>query len=116
MLKIAASSGIDTMPPTKRGVHTRRTGSTAIISSAASWSVAFIKPIAEGSSKGIAARGVVDDEPALRRVVKELIDKYKQPALVEDLQQAMEARSIPFSAQNQMLARLAPMHREIIAP
>lgn len=37
-------------------------------------------------------------------------------ALVEDLQQAMEARSIPFSAQNQMLARLAPMHREIIAP
>ncbi|MBV8620496.1 MAG: group 1 truncated hemoglobin [Curvibacter sp.] len=35
-------------------------------------------------------------------------------ALVEDLQKAMEARSIPFSAQNQMLARLAPMHRDII--
>jgi D-alanine-D-alanine ligase len=44
----------------------------------------IIKPIAEGSSKGIAARGVVDDEPALRRIVKELIDKYKQPALVEE--------------------------------
>lgn len=35
-------------------------------------------------------------------------------ALVEDLQKAMDARSIPFSAQNQMLARLAPMHRDII--
>lgn len=36
-------------------------------------------------------------------------------ALVEDLQLAMDARSIPFSAQNQLLARLAPMHRDIIA-
>jgi D-alanine-D-alanine ligase len=44
----------------------------------------IIKPIAEGSSKGIGARCVVDDEPALRRVVKELIDRYKQPALVEE--------------------------------
>lgn len=37
-------------------------------------------------------------------------------ALVEILQQAMDARAIPFAAQNGMLARLAPMHREIIAP
>ncbi|WP_409338594.1 group I truncated hemoglobin [Curvibacter cyanobacteriorum] len=36
-------------------------------------------------------------------------------ALVEDLQRAMDARSIPFSAQNQLLARLAPMHRDIIS-
>ena len=35
-------------------------------------------------------------------------------ALVEVLQQAMAARGIPFAAQNRMLAKLAPMHREII--
>ena len=37
-------------------------------------------------------------------------------ALVEILQQSMDARGIPFAAQNGMLARLAPMHREIITP
>lgn len=35
-------------------------------------------------------------------------------ALVEVLQQAMDARGIPFPAQNRLLARLAPMHREIV--
>ena len=44
----------------------------------------IVKPVAEGSSKGIAAKGVVDDEAGLRKVVRELVDKYKQPALVEE--------------------------------
>lgn len=35
-------------------------------------------------------------------------------ALVEVLQQAMDAQGIAFRAQNRLLARLAPMHREII--
>ena len=35
-------------------------------------------------------------------------------ALIEVLQQSMEARGIPFSAQNRLLAKLAPMHRAII--
>lgn len=35
-------------------------------------------------------------------------------ALVEVLQQSMDAKGIPFAAQNAMLARLAPMHRDII--
>ena len=35
-------------------------------------------------------------------------------ALVEVLQDSMNAAGIPFSAQNQMLARLAPTHRDII--
>ena len=35
-------------------------------------------------------------------------------ALVEVLQQAMDAQGIAFSAQNQLLARLAPMHRDVI--
>jgi hemoglobin len=36
-------------------------------------------------------------------------------ALVEVLQVSMDAKGIPFRAQNGMLARLAPMHRQIIA-
>ena len=34
-------------------------------------------------------------------------------ALVEDLQIAMDKRGIPFRAQNKLLAKLAPMHRDI---
>ena len=37
-------------------------------------------------------------------------------ALVEDLVDAMEARGIPRAAQNRLLARLAPMHRDIVSP
>jgi hemoglobin len=42
------------------------------------------------------------------------IDRKAFNALVEVLQQAMDAQGIPFSAQNRLLARLAPMHRDII--
>lgn len=35
-------------------------------------------------------------------------------ALVEVLQDAMDARGVPFAAQNRLLAKLAPMHREIV--
>ncbi len=37
-------------------------------------------------------------------------------ALVEVLQQTMDARGIPFTRQNQMLALLAPMHRDVVSP
>ena len=37
-------------------------------------------------------------------------------ALVEVLQQSMDAKSIPFRKQNEMLALLAPMNRDIITP
>lgn len=42
------------------------------------------------------------------------IKKSDFHALVEVLQQSMDARGIPFRTQNQMLALLAPMHRDII--
>lgn len=42
------------------------------------------------------------------------ITKSNFNALVEVLQQSMDAQGIAFSAQNRLLARLAPMHREII--
>jgi D-alanine-D-alanine ligase len=44
----------------------------------------IVKPNQEGSSKGVSAHAsVVDDEDALRAVVRELVDKYRQPALIE---------------------------------
>ncbi len=42
------------------------------------------------------------------------IDKAQFNLVVEILQNAMTAKGIAFSAQNQLLAKLAPMHRDII--
>jgi hemoglobin len=42
------------------------------------------------------------------------ITKSNFNALVEVLQQSMDARGVPFTVQNRLLAKLAPMHREII--
>ncbi len=42
------------------------------------------------------------------------INKGHFNALVEVLQLSMDARQIPFRVQNQLLAQLAPMHRDII--
>ncbi|MEA2697584.1 MAG: D-alanine-D-alanine ligase [Myxococcales bacterium] len=44
----------------------------------------IIKPNQEGSSKGVSASAsVVDDDAALRAMVRELIERYRQPALIE---------------------------------
>lgn len=42
------------------------------------------------------------------------VTKSNFNALVEVLQQSMDARGIPFATQNRLLAQLAPMHREIV--
>ncbi len=44
----------------------------------------IVKPNAEGSSKGIGSTSVVDTEEELRAAVKSCVDKYRQPALVEE--------------------------------
>ena len=44
------------------------------------------------------------------------IKKSDFNALVEVLQQSMDAKGIPFRKQNEMLALLAPMNRDIITP
>lgn len=44
------------------------------------------------------------------------IKKSDFHALVEVLQLSMDAKAIPFRQQNEMLALLAPMHRDIIMP
>ena len=36
-------------------------------------------------------------------------------AVVEVLQASMDAQHVPFATQNQLLARLAPMHRDIVS-
>ena len=42
------------------------------------------------------------------------ITKSNFNALVEVLQQSMDAQGIPFTTQNKLLSKLAPMHRDII--
>jgi D-alanine-D-alanine ligase len=44
----------------------------------------IVKPNAEGTSKGISGRSVVDDEAGVREVAREIIERYGQPALVEE--------------------------------
>jgi hemoglobin len=42
------------------------------------------------------------------------IDRAAFNRLVEVLQDAMNAQGVPFGVQNRLLARLAPMHRDIV--
>ncbi len=44
----------------------------------------LVKPVAEGTSKGVTRRSIVHDESELREVAREMIVKYAQPALVEE--------------------------------
>jgi D-alanine-D-alanine ligase len=44
----------------------------------------LVKPVAEGTSKGVTKKSVVRDELEMREVAREMIAKYRQPALVEE--------------------------------
>lgn len=44
---------------------------------------AVVKPVAEGSSKGVVGSSVVHDEHELRGLVRQIVTRYHQPALVE---------------------------------
>ncbi|MEZ4460384.1 MAG: D-alanine--D-alanine ligase [bacterium] len=43
----------------------------------------MVKPVAEGSSKGVLDSGVAENDQELRHKALALVEKYKQPALVE---------------------------------
>ena len=43
----------------------------------------IVKPLAEGSSKGIVDSSVVETEQGLRELVREVVDRYRQAVLVE---------------------------------
>jgi D-alanine--D-alanine ligase len=44
----------------------------------------IVKPNQEGTSKGITTKSVCDDEARVREVAREIIDRYGQPALIEE--------------------------------
>jgi len=43
----------------------------------------FLKPVAEGSGKGVDAKSRVTDRPSLKRVAADLLRRFHQPVLVE---------------------------------
>lgn len=45
---------------------------------------AFLKPMGEGSSKGIRARNLVYNFGDLKKITEELLDEFKQPVLIEE--------------------------------
>jgi D-alanine-D-alanine ligase len=45
----------------------------------------FVKPVAEGTGKGVTAASIVRDRASLRRQCKVLLERYRQPVLVESL-------------------------------
>ncbi len=44
----------------------------------------LVKPVAEGTSKGVTKKSIVRDETELRDVAREIVSKYRQPALAEE--------------------------------
>ena len=44
----------------------------------------FLKPVAEGSGKGVDGRSRVDDKSQLAGVARDLLEKFRQPVLVEE--------------------------------
>jgi D-alanine--D-alanine ligase len=50
----------------------------------------IVKPNAEGTSKGISGKSVVDDEAGVREIAQSIIGRYGQPALVEEYIQGRE--------------------------
>src|SRR5262249_15879697 len=44
----------------------------------------IVKPLPEACPKGVVSKSVCNSEGELREVVKEILEKYQQPALVED--------------------------------
>ncbi|MFZ5468365.1 MAG: D-alanine--D-alanine ligase family protein [Myxococcota bacterium] len=44
----------------------------------------MVKPVAEGSSKGVVKKSVCGSENEVREVVREMVLRYQQPALVEE--------------------------------
>ena len=43
----------------------------------------FVKPVAEGSSKGVSEKSLVNDRQELREICAHVLDVFRQPALVE---------------------------------
>ncbi|MEW6430764.1 MAG: ATP-grasp domain-containing protein [Myxococcota bacterium] len=76
--KVVRAAGIDTP-----NFQLMTTGRERLDRQFTRWPL-MVKPVAEGSSKGVVSKSVCNTEAELREVVKELVERYKQPALVEE--------------------------------
>jgi D-alanine-D-alanine ligase len=79
--KLVASEGVST--PTWRVIHDREE-----LRQIDSWDFPFpaiIKPAYEGSSKGIRLTSVVEDAKQAIEVIESLLEKYHQPAMMEEV-------------------------------
>jgi D-alanine-D-alanine ligase len=76
--KVVRAAGIDTP-----NFQLMTTGRERLDKQFTRWPL-MVKPVAEGSSKGVVSKSVCNNEAELREVVKEMIERYKQPALVEE--------------------------------
>ena len=63
----------------------------------------------------VSGGGCAYDGQSMAQAHKDMdIAKGDFNALVEVLQDSMDAQDVPFAIQNRLLARLAPMHRDIV--
>lgn len=76
--KVVRAAGIDTP-----NFQLMNTGRERLEKHFVRWPL-MVKPVAEGSSKGVLKRSVCHSEAELREVVRELVDRYQQPALIEE--------------------------------
>jgi D-alanine-D-alanine ligase len=76
--KVVRAAGIDTP-----NFQLMNTGRERLDKQFTRWPL-IVKPVAEGSSKGVLSKSVCFTEAELREVVKEMVERYKQPALVEE--------------------------------
>lgn len=76
--KVVRAAGIDTP-----NFQLMTTGRERLDKQFTRWPL-MVKPVAEGSSKGVVQKSVCHSEAELREVVKELVDRYDQPALIEE--------------------------------
>ena len=76
--KVVRAAGLDTP-----NFQLMNTGRERLDKQFTRWPL-MVKPVAEGSSKGVVGKSVCHNEAQLRDVVKELVERYQQPALIEE--------------------------------
>lgn len=87
-LSIALDKALAKRIVRQHGIHTPNfqimtTGKERLIKEFTTFPL-IVKPVAEGSSKGVLSKSVCSSEAEVREVVKEMVTKYQQPALVEE--------------------------------
>lgn len=73
----------------------------------------IVKPVAEGSSKGVHTTSVVEGEAELRQVAREMAARYRQPALVEEY---VAGREFTVGLLGERRPRVLPAMEVVFAP